>query len=156
MAHVVINVAAAMVLGPLQSNATVTVTGGSPCLNVPASISVYVKIPIPGSSFGATILPIKYQADSIRYFIDCTNLLDSTETISSAGIWSTDSALTIGTVGINTSPLVYSDGTVTATGQGLCVVVGAGTINVIEILRGQLSTSEGNTRSFDVNLQIIP
>ena len=102
----------------------------------------------------------KRTTESILYDLDCTNILDSGETISTVTtIESDQTGLTFGTPVVNTQPITFSDGTVAAIGKVISVrisegVIPSGAVNQIYTIRAIFNTSESNIREATVLMNV--
>ena len=102
----------------------------------------------------------KRTTESIFYDIDCTNLLDTNETISSiTSVTSDQTGLTLSNQAVNTSPVTFSDGVIAGIGKVISIYISAGiiptgSINQIYTIRPVFSTSEGNVREATVLLNV--
>lgn len=102
----------------------------------------------------------KRTSESIGYDINCSQLLNSAETISgSISISSDTTGLTFGLPVANSQVIAYDDGSTAAIGKVVQVRISAGTIPTgkterIYTLRVLFSTSDGNTREATVLLKV--
>ena len=102
----------------------------------------------------------KRTTENIYYDIDCTNLLDTNETITSiTSITSDQTGLTFAQYAINGESVIFSDGRQAEVGKVISVFISNGTIptgavNQIYTIRPKFVTSEGNTRESTVLLNV--
>jgi hypothetical protein len=102
----------------------------------------------------------KRTAENIYYDIDCTNLLDPLEIITSVtSVLSDQTGLTILAPAINPSPITFPDGVTAPAGKVISVKISGGTIeppqvNQLYTIRALFVTSEGNTREATVLLNV--
>lgn len=102
----------------------------------------------------------KRTAEAIYYQLDCTNILDAAEIITSiTSITSDQAGLTLSSFGINGSPVVFPDKTVGAIGKVISVNIAGGVIptpqiNQLYTIRAIFVTNEYNTREATVLLNV--
>jgi len=102
----------------------------------------------------------KRTTEIIAYNIDCTNILDTLEVITSiTSITSDQTGLVFQSPAINSTPVVFPDGVIADIGKVISVHISAGTIptgaiNQIYTIRPIFVTSEGNTRESTVLLNV--
>jgi len=102
----------------------------------------------------------KRTAESIYYDIDCTNLLDTNEIITSVtSVTSDQLGLTILGPAINPAPITFPDKVIAPAGKVISVQISGGTIespqvNQLYTIRALFVTSEGNTREATVLLNV--
>ncbi len=102
----------------------------------------------------------KRTSESIWYDIDCSNILDLGETITTISSIAADQAgLTFSSGGINTTPITFPDGIVAAVGKVIAVQILGGVIptpqtNQLDTIRAIFVTNEGNTREATVLLNV--
>jgi len=102
----------------------------------------------------------KRTTEIIAYNIDCTNILDTFEVITSiTSITADQTGLVFQGQAINGAPVTFPDGVIAATGKVISVHISAGTIptgaiNQIYTIRPIFVTSEGNTRESTVLLNV--
>jgi len=102
----------------------------------------------------------KRTTEIIAYNIDCTNILDTFEVITSiTSITADQTGLVFQGQAINGAPVTFPDGVIAATGKVISVHISAGTIptgaiNQIYTIRPIFITSEGNTRESTVLLNV--
>ena len=102
----------------------------------------------------------KRSTEIIAYNIDCTNILDTFEVITSiTSITADQTGLVFQGQAINGAPVTFPDGVIAATGKVISVHISAGTIptgaiNQIYTIRPIFVTSEGNTRESTVLLNV--
>lgn len=103
----------------------------------------------------------KRTSETIWYDIDCTQILDTNEIISSIiGINSDQNGLVFIYPAINSEVITFSDGSNAAIGKVISVqisegIIPAGTTNQIYTIRPLFTTSEGNTREATVLLNVV-
>ena len=102
----------------------------------------------------------KRTSEIIFYDIDCTNILDTIETITSVTSVSADqTGLTFAGQAINSVPVDFPDGYSAAIGKVISVQISGGVIpspqvNQLYTIRAIFVTSEGNTREATVLLNV--
>lgn len=102
----------------------------------------------------------KRTAEIIWYDIDCTNLLDPIETITSiTSVTSDQTGLTFLGPAINPDPITFPDGVTAPAGKVISVQISGGTIeppqiNQLYTIRALFVTNEGNTREATVLLNV--
>jgi hypothetical protein len=102
----------------------------------------------------------KRTTEIIWYDIDCTNILDTNETLTAIeSITSDQAGLVFTAPAINTQPVTFSDGTTALSGKVISVqisggVVPSGATNQLYTIRPIATTSEGNTREPTVILNV--
>ena len=102
----------------------------------------------------------KRTSESIWYDIDCTNLLDTNEIITSVtGVTSDQTGLSLLAPAINPAPITFPDGVTAAAGKVISVQISGGTIeppqvNQLYTIRALFVTSESNTREATVLLNV--
>lgn len=102
----------------------------------------------------------KRTTESIWYDIDCTHILDRTETITSITSVTADQAgLVILGPAINVVPVTFPDGVIAAIGKVISVQISEGIIptgatNEVYTIRPIFNTSEGNIRESTVLLNV--
>jgi len=102
----------------------------------------------------------KRTSEIIFYDIDCTNLLDTAEVITSiTGITSDQTGLVFSNEAINTSPVTFPDGVTAAPGKVISVrisggIVPTGNTNQVYTIRPLFQTNEYNTREATVLLNV--
>ena len=102
----------------------------------------------------------KRTSESIFYDIDCTNILNEIEIITSVtSIESDQEGLAFLGEAINSTPITFSDGVVAAIGKVISVQISGGVIptpqvNQLYTIRALFVTSEGNTREATVLLNV--
>ena len=102
----------------------------------------------------------KRTTESIWYDIDCTNLLDATETIDTiTSITADQLGLTFSGAAINSVAVVFPDKYVGAPGKVISVQIGGGIIpdpqvNQLYTIRALFNTTENNTREATVLLNV--
>ena len=102
----------------------------------------------------------KRTAESIFYDIDCTNILDTFETIISiTSILADQVGLIFTSNAINSSPVTFPDGFIAAIGKVISVQISGGVIptpqiNQLYTIRALFLTSEGNIREATVLLNV--
>jgi len=102
----------------------------------------------------------KRTSESIFYDIDCTNILDVLETITSiTSILADQVGLVFSGQAINAVPVTFSDGYSAAIGKVISVQISGGVIptpqvNQLYTIRALFVTSEGNTREATVLLNV--
>lgn len=103
----------------------------------------------------------KRTSEVIWYDIDCSNLLDIGEIITSIdSITADQSGLVFHAPAVNSAPVTFPDGVTAATGKVISVQISAGVIphgstNQIYTIRPLFSTNEGNTREATVLLNVV-
>lgn len=107
-----------------------------------------------------TFILEKRVPESVIFNIDCSNLLDDLETISTITEISADQeGLTFAGAAVNTVPVVFKDGITAAVGKVISVQISNGVIpapqlNQIYTIRPVFVTSRGNTREATVLLNV--
>jgi len=102
----------------------------------------------------------KRTSEAIWYDIDCTNMLDIGETITSIiGITADQSGLVFAAPAVNTFPVTFPDGVTALAGKVISVqisegLVPVGSTNQIYTIRPLFDTNEGNTREATVLLNV--
>jgi len=102
----------------------------------------------------------KRTTESIWYDIDCTNILDTTETILSiTSITSDQTGLVFTAPAINSSPVTFPNGVIAAIGKVISVyisggIVSSGATNQVYTIRPIFNTSEDNIREATVLLNV--
>ena len=102
----------------------------------------------------------KRTSEAIFYDIDCTNLLDSTETITSiTSVLADQTGLTFAGSAINSVPVAFPDGYSAAIGKVISVQISGGVIptpqvNQLYTVRALFVTSQSNTREATVLLNV--
>ena len=102
----------------------------------------------------------KRTSEALFYDIDCTNLLDSIETITSiTSVLADQTGLTFAGQAINAVPVTFSDGYSAAIGKVISVQISGGVIptpqvNQLYTIRALFVTSEANTREATVLLNV--
>jgi len=102
----------------------------------------------------------KRTAEIIWYDIDCTNILDATEIITSiTSVDSDQEGLVFAAPAINPDPITFPDGVIAIAGKVISVQISGGTIptpqiNQLYTIRALFVTSEGNTREATVLLNV--
>lgn len=102
----------------------------------------------------------KRTSEIIFYDIDCTNLLEVTETITSIiSVTSDQEGLVMLAPAINAQPVTFSDGITAAIGKVISVQISEGVIqppqiNQLYTIRALFMTSENNTREATVLLNV--
>ena len=102
----------------------------------------------------------KRTSESIFYDIDCTNILDAPETITSiTSILADQVGLVFAGQAINDVPVTFPDGITVAIGKVISVQISGGVIptpqvNQLYTIRALFVTSEGNTREATVLLNV--
>ena len=102
----------------------------------------------------------KRTSETIWYDIDCTNLLDAGETITSIlGITADQEGLFFAAPAVNPEPVTFPDGITAPAGKVISVqisegVVPTGSTNQIYTIRPLFDTNEGNTREATVLLNV--
>lgn len=102
----------------------------------------------------------KRTSEIIFYDIDCTNILDTIETITSVTSVSADqTGLTFAGQAINSVPVDFPDGYSAAIGKVISVQISGGVIpspqvNQLYTIRAIFVTSESNTREATVLLNV--
>jgi len=102
----------------------------------------------------------KRTSEIIWYDIDCTNLLDTNETITSIlSITADQEGLVFSASAVNSSPVTFPDGITAPAGKVISVqisegVVPTGSTNQIYTIRPLFDTNEGNTREATVLLNV--
>jgi hypothetical protein len=102
----------------------------------------------------------KRTSEIIFYDIDCTNILDTIETIISITSFSADqTGLTFAGQAINSVPVDFPDGYSAAIGKVISVRISGGVIptpqvNQLYTIRALFVTSESNTREATVLLNV--
>lgn len=102
----------------------------------------------------------KRTSESIFYDIDCTNILEVLETITSiTSILADQVGLVFAGQAINAVPVTFSDGYSAAIGKVISVQISGGVIptpqvNQLYTIRALFVTSEGNTREATVLLNV--
>lgn len=96
----------------------------------------------------------------IWYDIDCTNILNTGEIITSiTSITSDQTGLTFSGPAINPAPVTFPDGVTAPTGTVISVQIAAGTVpsgstNQLYTIRPLFVTNQGNTREATVLLNV--
>jgi hypothetical protein len=102
----------------------------------------------------------KRTSESINYFIDCSGLLNTGETIATiSSIADDSSALTYGTPTVNSTNIVFSDGKNGAIGTVILIQISGGTLVatisfLLLTIRAKFITSSGNIREATVLLKL--
>ena len=102
----------------------------------------------------------KRTTEVIWFDINCTNILDTTEVITSiTSITADQSGLVFTAPAINSQPVTFPDGTTAAVGKVISVQISAGTVpsgstNQFYTIRPIVVTNEGNTREPTVILNV--
>ena len=102
----------------------------------------------------------KRTSETIWYDIDCSNLLDKTETITSiTSVTSDQSGLSFFNPAVNSAPVVFPDGITAAIGKVISVRIAGGTIptpqiNQLYTIKPIFVTNESNTREATVLLNV--
>jgi hypothetical protein len=102
----------------------------------------------------------KRTSESIFYDIDCTNILDVSETITSiTSIDSDQEGLIFLAQAINEDPVTFPDGIIAAIGKVISVQISGGVIptpqvNQLYTIRALFVSSEANTREATVLLNV--
>jgi hypothetical protein len=102
----------------------------------------------------------KRTAESIWYDIDCTNLLDAIETITTiTSVASDQIGLTFLAPAVNPAPITFPDKVVAPAGKVISVKISGGVIeppqvNQLYTIRALFVTNEGNTREATVLLNV--
>jgi hypothetical protein len=102
----------------------------------------------------------KRTTEDIWYNIDCTNLLEPLETITTVtGITSDQTGLTFSGAAINNTPITFPDGYVALPGKVISVFISDGIVldgetNQIYTIRPVFTTNAGNTRESTVLLNV--
>lgn len=102
----------------------------------------------------------KRTSENIAYDVDCTNILDINEVITSiTSVTSDQTGLTIVSPAINTVPVTFSDGSIAEIGKVISIHISAGTVptgatNQFYTIRPLFVTSEGNIREATVILNV--
>lgn len=101
----------------------------------------------------------KRSSESIFYSIDCSDLVDASETISSiTSIADDSSTLIFGTPAVSGAPTEFLDGRTVPAGQVVIVQISGGTpgsaISTLYTIRCKFVTSESNRREATVLLRV--
>lgn len=102
----------------------------------------------------------KRTTEDIWYNIDCTNLLEPYETITSiTGITADQTGLTFSGAAVNDAPVTFPDGYTAAIGKVISVYISAGVVLAgdtyqIYTIRPVFVTNAGNTRESTVLLNV--
>jgi hypothetical protein len=102
----------------------------------------------------------KRTSESIFYNIDCTNILDGIEIITSiTSIGSDQAGLIFTGETINLVPVTFSDGAIAAIGKVISVQISGGVIPTLQVnqlytIRAIFVTSENNIREATVLLNV--
>lgn len=102
----------------------------------------------------------KRTAEIIYYDLDCTNILDDTETIVSITSIAADQVgLTFANWAINVVPITFPDKTIAAVGKVISVQISGGVIpnpqtNQLYTIRALFATTKYNTREATVLLNV--
>ena len=102
----------------------------------------------------------KRTSEAIFYDIDCTNILDTVETIQTiTSIESDQDGLTFSGQAINANSVVFPDNSVAAAGKVISVQIAGGIIpdpqvNQLYTIRAIFNTTENNTREATVLLNV--
>lgn len=103
----------------------------------------------------------KRTSENVWYDIDCTDLLNTAETINSiTSVSADDSGLTFGTPVVNSQTITYPDGRVAAIGKVVRVQISGGTIPAgktahLYTVRAKFATNDGgNVREATVLLNV--
>lgn len=102
----------------------------------------------------------KRTSESIFYDLDCTNILDATETITSiTDITSDQLGLVLDNWAVNTAPITFPDKSIGAVGKVISVQISEGIIpapqvNQLYTIRALFDTTKYNTREATVLLNV--
>jgi hypothetical protein len=102
----------------------------------------------------------KRTSEAIFYDIDCTNILDTTEIMTSVtSVLSDQPGLILLGSAINIAPVTFPDGVIAAIGKVISVQISGGVIptpqvNQLYTIRALFVTSLGNTREATVLLNV--
>lgn len=108
----------------------------------------------------STFILEKRTSETIWYDIDCTNLLDVTETITSiTSVTADQSGLVFTAPAVNSAPVTFPDGSTALAGKVISVQISAGVVpsgstNQIYTIRPLFVTSESNIREATVLLNV--